>query len=447
MRRADLILLAALAAVPAGAAAQVGDSARAVIPAIDTAGIPRVTLGEAVRLAEQVQPSVVQAQAAVENADARLRTAKAQYLPTLNLNSNTNRSFSGVPSRVDPNTGLAVGSSSGSLSMSLSSSVDLFTGFRRGADTRAARASGEAAEASLVDARYQQALTTTNQFFDALAARQLLAVRAASVRRAEEQLKVSVNKLAAGSATRSDSLRSRVTLGNAQLQLIQAQSALATAEANLARLIGRTGRVAAADDSAFSLRPPALDSAAIRAEAEARSPQLQAALASSEAAGASYRASRSAYWPTLSLSGNVGMNGSSSSGYDLYDNRSVSLGLSWPLFNRFQREQNIETQRNAQLVAEAQAAEAARAVSADITAQLAQLEAASARITITQMSVLAAQEDLRVQQERYRLGASTIVDLLTSQEALDQAEVDVVNARFDYLRARAQIEAIIGRSL
>ncbi|HEX6089382.1 MAG TPA: TolC family protein [Gemmatimonadales bacterium] len=447
MRRADLMLLAALAAVPAGAAAQVGDSARAVIPAIDTAGIPRVTLGEAVRLAEQVQPSVVQAQAAVENADARLRTAKAQYLPTLNLNSNTNRSFSGVPSRVDPNTGLAVGSSSGSLSMSLSSSVDLFTGFRRGADARAARASGEAAEASLVDARYQQALTTTNQFFDALAARQLLAVRAASVRRAEEQLKVSVNKLAAGSATRSDSLRSRVTLGNAQLQLIQAQSALATAEANLARLIGRTGRVAAADDSAFSMRPPPLDSAAIRAEAEARSPQLQAALASSEAARASYRASRSAYWPTLSLSGNVGMNGSSSSGYDLYDNRSVSLGLSWPLFNRFQREQNIETQRNAQLVAEAQAAEAARAVSADITAQLAQLEAASARITITQMSVLAAQEDLRVQQERYRLGASTIVDLLTSQEALDQAEVDVVNARFDYLRARAQIEAIIGRSL
>ena len=447
MRRAELLLLAGLAALPAGAAAQVADSARAVIPAIDTAGIPRVTLAEALRLSEQVQPSVVQAQAAVENADARIRTARAQYLPSLTLNSSTNRSFSGVPSRVDPNTGLAVGSSSGSLSMSLNSSVDLFTGFRRGAETRAARASGEAAEASLVDARYRQALTTTNQFFDALSARQLLAVRAASVRRAEEQLKVSVNKLAAGSATRSDSLRSRVTLGNAQLQLIQAQSALATAEANLARLIGRTGRVAAADDSAFSVRPPALDTAAIRSEAEARSPQLQAAVASADAASASYRASRSAYWPTLSLSGNVGLSGSSSRDYDLYNNRSVSLGLSWPLFNRFQREQNIETQRNALLVAESQAQEAARAVSADVTAQLAQLEAASARITITQMSVLAAQEDLRVQQERYRLGASTIVDLLTSQEALDQAEVDVVNARFDYLRARAQIEAIIGRSL
>jgi outer membrane protein TolC len=39
------------------------------------------------------------------------------------------------------------------------------------------------------------------------------------------------------------------------------------------------------------------------------------------------------------------------------------------------------------------------------------------------------------------------VDILTSQEALDQAEVDAVNARFGYLRAKAQIEALIGRSL
>jgi outer membrane protein TolC len=79
--------------------------------------------------------------------------------------------------------------------------------------------------------------------------------------------------------------------------------------------------------------------------------------------------------------------------------------------------------------------------------RLAELDAARARIEITQTSVVAAGEDLRVQQERYRLGASTIVDVLTSQEALNQAEVDVVNARFDYLRARAQLQALIGRNL
>ena len=60
-----------------------------------------------------------------------------------------------------------------------------------------------------------------------------MGVREASVRRAEEQLKVSVSKLHAGSATRSDSLRSLVTLGSARLDLIQSQTDLATAEANL----------------------------------------------------------------------------------------------------------------------------------------------------------------------------------------------------------------------
>jgi outer membrane protein TolC len=436
MRRADLSLLAALLLVAVPAAAQSPDST-----------LRSVTLADAIRLAEVVQPRVVQAQGAVLNAEARVRSAKGAYLPSLNLQTSTNQSYSGVPSRVDPITGIPTGSASGSVSSSLSSSVDLFTGFRRGAESRAARANSDAAEASFVDARFQQALTTANQFFDALAARQLLSVREASVRRAEEQLKVSVNKLAAGSATRSDSLRSRVTLGNAQLQLVQAQAQLATAEANLARLIGQTGRVRAAEDSSFYAPGASIDSSAIRTEAESRSPQIEAARASAVASTASLRAARAAYWPTVSLSGNYGFNGSKSNDYSLFSNRSVSLSLSWPLFNRFAREQNIETQENAARLADAQAAETARLISANITTQLAQLQAAETRIAITQTSVAAAQEDLRVQQERYRLGASTIVDVLTSQESLNQAEVDAVNARFDYLRARAQIEAIIGRSL
>ncbi len=69
------------------------------------------------------------------------------------------------------------------------------------------------------------------------------------------------------------------------------------------------------------------------------------------------------------------------------------------------------------------------------------------RIEITQASVTAATEDLRVVNERYRVGAATILDVLTSQEALATAEVDAVNARFDYLNAKAQIEALIGRQL
>jgi outer membrane protein len=441
MRRADslCIAVAAAALLAAPAAAQTPD----------TAAVRGVTLAEAVRLAEEVQPRVVQAEGALRNADARIRTARGAYLPSLSLSTRASQSYSGVQSsRTDPNTGLPVtGSTSGSVSTSLNASVDLFTGFRRGAETRAARATSEAAEASLVDARFQQALATTNQFFDALAARQLLAVREQSVRRAEQQLAVSVNRLAAGSATRSDSLRSRVTLGTAQLQLLQAQAQLADAEANLGRLVGAQVRVRALDDSTFYQRNDVIDTAAVRRDAEARAPQVRAARADVVAAAAGVRSARAAYWPSLTLSGDVGLSGSKSNNYDFYDNRGVSLALSWPIFNRWQREQNIASQEVQADIAEAQAGETARLVTASVTGQLAELEAARARIGITTLSVTAATEDLRVQQERYRLGASTIVDILTSQEALNQAEVDAVNARFDYLRAKAQIEALIGRSL
>ena len=410
---------------------------------------PSVTLAEAIRRAERVQPAVIGASADVRTAAAQRRSAWGAYLPRVTASSSGSDFFSEGPARIDPITGeLTSGnSSSRSLTTSLSASVDLFTGFRRGAEMRAARASQTAAEASLVDARFEQALTTTNQFLDALAAAQLLRVREASVRRAEEQLKTAVAKLRAGSATRSDSLRSLVTLGTARLDQITTETQLATAEANLARLIGEPGRVRAADDSAFYRMLPVVDTQALRTEAESRSPRIQSAGANAAAARASARASRSAYWPSLTLAANTGWNGSRATDYDLFNQRQISLALRWNLFDGFDRELSI-VQRDAQLdLAEANAADAQREVQAELTSRLAELDAARTRIEITQTSVAAATEDLRVQQQRYRLGASTIVDLLTSQEALNQAEVDVVNARFDYLRAKAQLESLIGRNL
>jgi outer membrane protein len=408
-----------------------------------------VTLAEAIRLSERVQPDVVRATAQVRTAEASRRSAWGAFLPTVSASTSANDFFSEGAVRVDPVTGQLTGgnSSNRSITTSLSANVDLFTGFRRRAELRAARAGEDAADASLIDARFQQALNTTNQFLDALAADQLVRVRQSSVRRAEEQLKTAVAKLRAGSATRSDSLRSLVTLGNARLDLITTQSQLAAAEAGLARLIGQPGRVHALDDSTFYQVLPVIDTQSLRTEALAKSPRVRSAAASSAAARANVSASKSAYWPTLNLGANTGWNGSERDNYTLLNQRQFSLSLRWNLFNGFDRELTI-TQREADLdLAEATASDAQRAVEAELITGLAELDAARSRIEITATSVVAAREDLRVVQERYRLGLSTIVDLLTSQEALNQAEVDVVNARFDYLRAKAQLEALIGRNL
>jgi outer membrane protein TolC len=189
-----------------------------------------------------------------------------------------------------------------------------------------------------------------------------------------------------------------------------------------------------------------------------RSPQVRAADAAARAASASIEVARAGYWPTVSLNGSASVNGGnvtipgggtapSTTDFRFRQQRNFSLQVSWNLFNRFQREQGIANQEANTESALATAAEARRFVQANLTTRLAELDAARVRIGITETSLQAATEDLRVQQERYRLGVATILDVLTSQEALTQAEVDAVNARFDYLRAKAQIEALIGREL
>ena len=409
-----------------------------------------ISLADAIRLAKQVQPSIVRANADITNAGAQKRTAIGAFLPSLTASSTGSQTFSEGVDRIDPNTGLpqVSNSTTGNINFRLSAGVDLFAGFRRTADLRAANAQRDAAEAGWVDARYQVALSTTQEFFAALAAAELRKVRQAGVARAEEQLNISIAKLRSGSATRSDSLRSLVTLGNARLQLVTAGTQQATAEANLARLIGVDGRVSALDEPAFHDVVADIDQDALRLEGLEGSPRVQSAEADAQAARAEHSASKAAYWPTLRLNGSLSYSGNSRvSNYELFQSRQASLSLSWPLFNGFTRERTIAQRGGAMDVAEATARDTRRQVSAALTQRFAELDAARLRIEISETSVVATEEDLRVQQERYRLGAATVFDVLTSQEALTQAEVDVVNARFDYLRAKAQIEALIGRQL
>jgi outer membrane protein TolC len=166
---------------------------------------------------------------------------------------------------------------------------------------------------------------------------------------------------------------------------------------------------------------------------------------------------RAQYFPTVTGSFSQNWSGPVSTGIDSATGRqntitwrgqwSARLSLSWSIFNGFTREATLTRSVVAREAAEAQAADARRGASAQLTQQLAAYESAGTRIGITVASRAAAAEDLRVVQERYRLGAATILEVLTSQVTLDQAEVDAVQAQFDFLVARAQLEALMGRNL
>ena len=403
-----------------------------------------VTLNEAIARALQVQPVMVQARGDQRNAGATKMTAIGAYLPQGSTGASAARSN---VTRVDQTTGRPVPAEY-SYTGSFNASLELFDGFRRIANLRAASAGSAAAEAEVVNQRFQTILATKQLFYDASAQEDLVRVAAAQVKRAQQQLQISIDKLHAGSATRSDSLRSQVEYGNARIALLQAQAALATSQANLGRQIGIDASVRAVPDT---LLPGPPDTADLRNAALASAPLVQQADAQASTARAMVWSARSQYWPSLSVSYSNNRQGVGSPNLPFFDNYpetfSWRFGVSWPILNGFIREANQVSASVTRDLAEARASDTRRQVNALLTQQLAALATAREQITISQDNLAAATEDLRVQNERYRVGASTILDLLTSQAALTQAEVNVVQTRFNYLIARAQVEAVVGRTL
>ena len=438
MVRADQLLSAAFAALVF--AAPLG----AQQPAVKA-----VTLDQAIQLSEQSQPAIIAAQGTVSVDEATVRARKGAFLPSLSLSSSGNRSFSQGPSRSDPATGQIISGnrSSQSISMSASSSLTLFDGFRRSHDLATARANEVFADANLLNARAQNALTVTTGFFAVLAAKQLVIVDSASVVSAAAQARVANAKLLAGSAARSDSLSALVTLANAQLALLQAQASQISAEANLGHLVGASDRVTAVDDSSYYRGLGTLDTLSLRHEALDNSPAVRTFIANVSAARASLASSKSTYWPTINLGLGLGYAGNNAdSNYTLRQSRSLNLSLSWPIFNGFTRELQVEQAAVALDNANAQLADEQRFVAASLTQQFSTVASAQAQVAVAATSVEASTENLRVVNARYQAGTTaTIVDVDVAQQQLTQAQVNLVSARFSLVEAKAQLEALIGR--
>ena len=408
----------------------------------------RITLQEALRLAAQNSPTMVQARQDVRVAAWGERTALAAFLPTVSATASGSKAGT---ERYNQATGQrVVNPFPFSEQYGLRASMDLFTGFRRGANRQSAMATTDLREAARVRQEYAVALATKQAFFNALAATELVAVAETRLRRAGEQLNLVSEKLRLGATTRSDSLRSRVEYGNAQLVLIQARADQRYTQANLGRAVGAEGLLAPVPDTTLEIRLGPLDTTALRREALAAAPSVREAEASVVSASSSLRAARAQYLPTVSASASKSWSRSTGGIRDtipFLPQWSIGLSFSYPLFNGLSRESGVASADAAVISARARLRDARLSLDASLTQAFAALDAAAAKIDIARVSVAAAEEDLRMQRERYRLGTSTIVELLTTQVSLDQAQVDLVRARYDYLVARAQIEAYVGHSL
>jgi outer membrane protein TolC len=403
-----------------------------------SASVPVVTLSDARRRAQAVDPSTVAASQRIRVAGWERRAAQADlYAPRLNgslsYTRNSKPFFNFGTASISPSAAAA----------SLEASYVILGAGKLGT-LKSSRAALESAEANETAARFQSALGTDIAYFSVLAARELSRVATDRVKRAEEQLAVARVRVVAGEAIASDSLQLVLELNRARLALLRQDSAMVASRFELGSRIGLPGP---ADASPFdSTTPPELPFTEAQAVAELRErgPDVEAARAEEKRAAAELGAERERYLPALTLTGTTGA-------YDanLFPNAlklsQLQLAMSFPFWDGGQRELAVARLQADRTVSRAQREERERSAGARMAQAYHGYGTARAGIALAEVGVAAATETYRVQRARYGEGATTILELLEAQVALSEAEAALVQSRFATRLALSQIEALLGR--
>ena len=401
----------------------------------------RVTLTEALRRAASVDPNYVAALRQVGDADwVRRKAWSAFLLPSIEFRWSWNR-FS--PERFNVGTGELT---SQLMTATLAANYDLFRGGAKFYDMQGSAAGVEGARVGELQARFETALGTEADYYDVVAQTELLRVAQERTRRADQQLEIARARVVSGAAVQTDSLQLLLELTRAQVELLQQESALIVARLQLGRRIGHTGPVAAAPLDTLPAGELPITEAEAFQEALASSPRVGVVQADARVAEAAFKAERGSYLPTVSLFGQW-------AGFDekiipqATTRTTYGLSLSIPIWDGATRELRIYRADTRRQVAESARADAEREVGRNIIAAYQAYESARASAALAARAVNVGRENLRVQEERYRVGATTILDLLVAQVDLTEAEAGLVQARFTTRLALAGVEAILGRRL
>jgi outer membrane protein len=404
-----------------------------------SAQTPTVTLEQAIQLSLQRDPLAVQAHSNVDIAAAGRMQAVGSLLPNVSAQSFYTNSSN---QRFDQASGQLV---SQSYNAQLSGGYDIFTGGRRIAELRSSGAELAAAEAASRAQGFSTILQTTRVFYDAVAAREVAAVSAQRLERARQQLEFAETRLELGTATASDALRAELEVGNAELALLEAETSLRNTQLELGRRVGHGGEVRPTD-AALPDEVPALPPTEVLIErGMLTAPTVVSARATLRSRQAARLATFSAFLPTVRMTGSYD--------WQSFDfppenrNWNVRLTASIPVFNGLQREATIQRAAAQERAAAARARDAEHQVRVTVEAAARDVETATRRVAISRRAVGLAQEDLRVQEERYQIGAATILELQASQVALADAEVAAVRARQALGMAVAQLEAVLGERI
>ncbi len=476
--------LAALAFAPLAAAAQTPDTLGATL-----------TIADAVRIALDRSPDLARATVADRSAALAVRSAQAERLPTVALQVGPTQQ---VGLAFDQTTGQLTSQSVQSLNVGLGADIRLFDGRRSRYVVEGARLDREAAAIGVARTEQQVALDVAPRFLQLLLDRELVVVQTAQLAAAESQRAQVAGLVEGGARARGDLIAQDAVVAERRAALVEAEGAVARDEALLVqatgldplsepRFVGPSLAALEAGGALAYTAPPLADLLAAARETRA---DLRAQALRIRSAEAGVGAARAQGRPTVDLSASVGTGYSSlqqrladptaptpslpvtlpdgtpvlvggqpftipTGSADLErtplfsqgaDNRrgSVSLSLVVPIFDRYAARRAVAEAQvrtdDARLTRDA----LQRQVDADVQTAAVEARTAVARLAAARIQVEAAAAALRVERDRYELGAGTLYAVADAQSRLAQAESSRVQAAYGLVFRAALVRLAVG---
>jgi outer membrane protein len=426
-------------------------------------GARDLTLADAVRIALDNAPVILQRFGEYAAAQQRIDQAFSAMMPQISLlgqairTDSYQRLFSSSGSGVARNTETPTPASG-----RLSASQLLWDFGKTWAATDAAKATSDSAREQVELQKDLIVLAVKESYFLQLLSSRLVVVSAQAVDRAELNLKSAKGFYDVGTRPKFDVTRAEVDVANARVNLIRAQNAVSLARIGLNQAMGIAINAPTRIKDILAYEPVTFDRGTLVAEAFRQRPEYKQARLRADAAEATVRQNFRDFFPGIFGVGSVGAGKSQddfrgSTGGSLFTSTppgisstetrdwQIGLELRWNIFDGGNK---IARYREAKSLLEASQA-GVRDTELQIWQQVEQAHVtvveAEERIGAAQKAVESAQENFRLSQGRFDAGVGTIIELTDAQLALTQAQATEAQALSDYRIAIARLERALAR--
>lgn len=314
---------------------------------------------------------------------------------------------------------------------------------------RGGNAQARAGEYGFQNSVIQTVLNVKERYYNLLKVQEQKGVLQEAVEVAEEQLRNSQNMFEIGTVAQVDVYRSRVNLNNNQIILLNHDLQIEDAKNQLNMAMGRdvgtpidiNGTVPFDVNYTRSLDDMLLKGTASHPQIK----QLENQLMSSEM---NLKVAKSSRFPTVSAyatyfrSNNVLERVTG----DLNQNYSLATGitLNFNVFDGFQTRSNVQRAKHQTNIDEENLRNNKYMLQSNIRNSYLQLQQFRPKLEISQEMVESAAEELRLENERYRVGTGTLIETIQAQSSYRNARFQLVQMQYDAKIAEARLNAAAG---